>query len=367
MDRLAADSGPRDSGSGAGPAGWRESTQTQLNNHQRNSASGSSATAAASSSNNNNNNQNGYHDGLIPTDGNAAFRNSVNYPEVVPSEFAAAVPQSGRNSPAIVSQEKTYPEVNTAPSIHLEKNYPEVASSAHSHHSHHPHRHSGATHPRPTPSPAPTALSTVHSVHAGAATRTSLQAWSEAGEDRYYQETIPADNKPLQKVKRLWKQPIVWVVAGAVIIIAVLAGILGAIATGKIRTSATTPAAVTTQTTTSSSSQIELQLSGQGIWLSCPSANNVNFTAERTPGAKTFRRQCGINFLGGDGSLGKTNGSQVTSLTDCLEECAAKAECAGAVWLGKAAQGPECWLKEFIGVGTRSDTSGLEAGVLWQQ
>ncbi|KAK4221504.1 hypothetical protein QBC38DRAFT_491916 [Podospora fimiseda] len=375
MDRLAADSGPRDSGSTPGPAGWRQSTQLpSQQNHQRNS---SSATVPGSSSNNNG----GYHDGLILTDG---IRNSVNYPEVVPSEFAAAaaaaaLPQSGRNSPAI-NQEKTYPEVNTqAPSIHLEKNYPEVASSTHNSHSgsHHPHRYSGATattHPRPTPSPAPTTvLSTVHSVHAGAVTRTSLHAWSEAGEDRY-QETIPADGKPLQKVKKLWKKPIVWVVFGAVVIIVVLAGILGAIATGKIKTSGTKYSSQTETAPSTQGSQVTISVSnnpstGAGVVLSCPSANNVNFTAERTgPGnGKIFRRQCGVNFVGGDGTLGKTNGTAgAGSLTECLEECAERDQCAGAVWMGKANGGPECWLKEFVGVGRREDVSGLEAGVLWQ-
>ncbi|KAK4159975.1 hypothetical protein QBC43DRAFT_326196 [Cladorrhinum sp. PSN259] len=381
MDRLAADSGPRDSGSGPGPAGWRESAQLN-NGHQRNSASGSSATAAASAGSQSNNN-NGYHDGLIPND---QIRHSTTYPEVVPSEFAAAaniaLPQSGRNSPAIIgSQEKTYPEVNTTPSIHLEKNYPEVADSTHSRHSsHHPHRHSNLSHPglgRPTPSPAPTtALSTVHSMHghAGAATRTSLAAWSEAGED-IYQEPIPTDGKPFkQKVKRLYKQPIVWVVVGAVIIIAVLAGILGAIATGKIKTAATkssTSEPKTSSSSATSGSNVVLQIStgagGQVIKLSCPTSQNVNYTATATPGGKTFRRQCGINFPEGDGVLGKVNGTEITTLTDCLEQCASKAECAGAVWSGKASGGPECWLKQFIGVGKATNEVGVEAGVLWQQ
>lgn len=234
MDRLAADSGLRDTGSASGRAGWGESAQSAGGGvggqaHQsRNSGSGSSATAAVSSPPASPiQNANGFHDGLIPTD-QGAFRNSVNYPEVVPTEV---VVPSGRNSPAVIA-EKNYPEVNTTPSIHLEKNYPEVASSAHSHISHHPHRHS---HARPTPSPAPTALSNVHTPIqpvAANATRTSLQAWSEADETRY-QEALPPDSKQ----KRLWRRPIILVIAAAVVIIAVLAGILGAIATGKIKTS----------------------------------------------------------------------------------------------------------------------------------
>ena len=228
MDRAAAESGPRDTASASGRSAQLAGGAGGQGNQTQNSGTGSPAPAALSSSPASaDQNTIGFHDGLIPTD-QGAFRTSANYPEVVPSEVA--VP-SGRNSPAVIA-EKNYPEVNTTPSIHLEKNYPEVASSAHSHNSHHPHRHS---HTRPSASPAPTALSNVHTpIQPGIAnaTRTSLHAWSEADETRY-QEALPPDSKS----KPLWRRPIILVIAAAVVIIAVLAGILGAIATGKIKTS----------------------------------------------------------------------------------------------------------------------------------
>lgn len=119
-----------------------------------------------------------YHDGLIPTD--ETFKS---FPEVVPDGEAAS------------KNEKSYPEVAPTPST-----FPTI--------------------PPPPAIHTPVArTSGVHSLR---------QAWSEF--DEPHGPLPPDDSIPL------WKRPIIWVVAIALMIIIVLAGILGGVASGKIGT-----------------------------------------------------------------------------------------------------------------------------------
>lgn len=122
-----------------------------------------------------------YHDGLIPTD-----TTNQTYPEVVPEHYAR------RN-------EKPYPEYVGAPitpgSVSQPRSAPSVAQ-----HSQYPYLAPGIP-------------------------RTSGQAWSDY------------DGRGAPDYRRPWyKRPIVWVVIVAFMIIAALAGILGGVASGSIKT-----------------------------------------------------------------------------------------------------------------------------------
>ncbi|KXX74446.1 hypothetical protein MMYC01_200465 [Madurella mycetomatis] len=240
-----------------------------------------------------------YHDGLIPTD--ETFKS---FPEVVPDGEAAS-----KN----------------------EKSYPEVA---------------------PTPSTLPTIPppATIHTPVARTSDVHSLrQAWSEF--DEPHGSLPPDDRIPL------WKRPIVWVVAIALVIVIVLAGILGGVASGKIGTAfGGTPQPTAAETPNPR----------------CPSSNNRNYTSHANP-AKTFRIKCNANYPGGDGSLGLQGdiSTPVSDLAACLEACATHANCVGAVFRSPSNTGDAeqsgCWLKEFLGVVDKGEASvGVESGVLWQ-
>ncbi|KAK4185790.1 hypothetical protein QBC35DRAFT_453942 [Podospora australis] len=306
-----------------------------------------------------------YHDGLIPTEHQAgSIRQSANYPEVMPS---------GRETP-----EKSYPEVATSPP--LEKNYPEVATTEH-----HLYRgqqrqqqqQNGHPSPVPTPShtPAPTVPTPAPTIPLGqqagyprpSGVHSLGDAWSEAGDD-IERETRNFPYHPPEKrsSRPLWKRKTFWIIWALVGVIIALAAVVGAMASGKIKTDSSSPAAEDPNTPSSLTLSISTALSGQTITLSCPSANNLEYTYTPPSGQeKVFRRKCGVNFSGGDGSLGKVNGdNSIVSLTDCLDRCAKEAKCVGAVWNPRADPNPECWLKEFMGVGSSQD--GLEAGVLTQ-
>ncbi|KAL2018615.1 hypothetical protein VTK56DRAFT_585 [Thermocarpiscus australiensis] len=250
-----------------------------------------------------------YHDGLIPTED--PFKN---LPEVVPSDH---VP---------IKHEKSYPEVAPPPPVIA----PAVLSL-----------------PGPAPAPIhtpPPRNSAAHSLR---------QVWSDF--DGQQDDLPPEDRVPL------WKRPIVWVIAIALAIIIVLAGILAGVATGRINTAfddaSTQPSSTTNPT--------------------CPSANNLNYTTSTTTSPrqqKTFRVRCDANYPGGDGTLGlqpqqqqnATGAPPIDSLAACLDACARHADCVGAVFR-PGPPGNECWLKQFLGViQTGEAARGMESGVLWQ-
>ncbi|GAB1315466.1 hypothetical protein MFIFM68171_05676 [Madurella fahalii] len=240
-----------------------------------------------------------YHDGLIPTD--ETFKS---FPEVVPDGEAAS------------KNEKSYPEVAHTPSL-----LPTI----------------------PPPPAIHTSVARTSGVHS------LRQAWSEF--DDAHGSLPPDDRIPL------WKRPIVWVVAIALMIIIVLAGILGGVASGRIVTALNGNAKPTAAAPANPT---------------CPASNNLNYTSPANP-AKTFRIQCGANYPGGDGSLGLQGNASapISDLAACLEMCAAHANCVGAVFEPSSETGNAersgCWLKEFLGVVDKGETSsGMETGVLWQ-
>jgi len=152
-----------------------------------------------------------------------------------------------------------------------------------------------------------------------------------------------------------------------VIIIAVLAGLLGAVASGGIKTSAT-PSTDLPATTTSESSagptstptpstQIVLSDSGP-VTVECPSADGLNYTAETSGGQKVFMRSCYRNYETTEGSL--IRHKTILSMTDCLDECANSAKCIGVVFNAR----PQCHLKYNIGL--KVVDAGSETALLWQ-
>lgn len=168
-----------------------------------------------------------------------------------------------------------------------------------------------------------------------------------------------------------------------VAIIIALAGVLGAVATGKIKTSGTAERYVAffckscslVLTYVNSDPVVHpddgggftlstaTTASGKTVSLSCPSADGLDYTVTVDNQQKVFRRQCGANYAGGDGVLGLVKGD-VLSLADCLDRCAKEEKCAGAVFIPMANPDPQCWLKEFLGV--KRDGQDMESGVLWQ-
>ena len=168
-----------------------------------------------------------YHDGLIPTPDA-----SHSYPEVVPDDH---IP---------IKHEKSYPEVAPPPPVattpaHQQQQQQQQDQQQQQQHHHHHHQHQH--HPLPGGSPdssSSAAAAAAAAVAAGAQVPTALprpsgvhslqQAWSECdgGEDTQSGEgRVP-----------VWKRPIAWVVAMALVIIVVLAGILGGVASGRIKT-----------------------------------------------------------------------------------------------------------------------------------
>ncbi|KAK0629296.1 hypothetical protein B0T17DRAFT_505873 [Bombardia bombarda] len=215
----------------------------------------------------------------------------------------------------------------------------------------------------------------------------------------------------------IWKRPITWVVIVALVVIAVLAGVLGGVVSGSIKTPANSRASeqnaqsgaqssististatsaptasassgsstatsdgatvsssgsstssTITRAPTSSAPQPTVSVStttvsgGLAVIWECPSANGVNYTTNASGSAKTFRRQCSVNYSGGEGKLGLQSDHVPTirSMTECLDLCATLSTCVGAVFNA----GPQCWLKETIGSSSTED--GTESAILWQ-
>ncbi len=78
-----------------------------------------------------------------------------------------------------------------------------------------------------------------------------------------------------------------------------------------------------------------------------------------------YRLRCDADFPGGDASSGLVTGA-VESIAACLDACAHRSECVGAVFNGKATP-KQCWLKQSIGViKTGGEAQGVVSGVLLQ-
>jgi hypothetical protein len=149
-----------------------------------------------------------YHDGLIPAD-NTTYHS---YPEVVPEDHDAS------------KHEKSYPEVAPAPSSVAPS--PAQLSSTLSPPSNTPHPASHLAHAH-APPPG------LHGHHAPGLPRTSgvhslRQAWSEFDGQQ--------DGLPPLEHRSWWKRPITWAMVIAFLIIIALAGILGGVASGGIKT-----------------------------------------------------------------------------------------------------------------------------------
>ncbi|KAK4677515.1 hypothetical protein QC764_404690 [Podospora pseudoanserina] len=360
------------------------------------------------------------HDGLIHIPNhppNAAERNSTTYPEVIHVPQSQSSILSGRLSPSQQQEnESNLPEVTTEqPPLHLEKTYPEVATHEHQHHR--PPQQSRSpppstvqylqAHQQQSPSPVPTPAPTHTTYTAGQGTiipeprpsgvHSLGDAWSiNSAEDverdpqigyipgagggggggsgpRNGHSRNPSDpDRSFSRArsrsfgkKPLVRRSIFWVLVLLVAIIIALAGVLGAVATGKIKTSGTAESepvvhpddggGFTLSTATTAS--------GKTVSLSCPSADGLDYTVTVDNQQKVFRRQCGANYAGGDGVLGLVKGD-VLSLADCLDRCAKEEKCAGAVFIPMANPDPQCWLKEFLGV--KREGQDMESGVLWQ-
>lgn len=151
-----------------------------------------------------------YHDGLIPADNNTYH----NYPEVVPDDHDTS------------KHEKNYPEVAPAPDSATPSTAqlvsPPPVPPAHHAASFQAHVPSHGTH-----------RAGLHAHHAPGLPRTSgvhslRQAWSEFDDQQ--------DGLPASAHRPWWRRPIAWVVAIALFLIIVLAGILGGVASGGIKT-----------------------------------------------------------------------------------------------------------------------------------
>ncbi|KAK3315774.1 hypothetical protein B0H66DRAFT_604092 [Apodospora peruviana] len=214
----------------------------------------------------------------------------------------------------------------------------------------------------------------------------------------------PTKNEETISARRrsIWKRPATWTVIALFVIVVVLAGILGGIASGSIKTSgnnsnttttttttqpaanssatsagsninstspSTTPTGTSSPTTTTSSSgalnpsvSTKVVQSDLGpVTLECPSAQGLNYTVVATADGQppaVYRRYCDVNFAKGD--MGIVNDQKILSMPECLAACANRTGCVGAVFNPS----PQCWLKSAIGV--KTPDVGSESAVLWQ-
>ncbi|KAL2134091.1 hypothetical protein VTI74DRAFT_1087 [Chaetomium olivicolor] len=311
-----------------------------------------------------------YDDGLIP-----AMRDSYqSYPEVVRDDYDN------------MKNEKSYPEVahtpspppaatpdSLAPAQQLNATSPlttcggglSASGSLHAQYSHQHHHPLTGDILVPLPVLPLSRNSGVHSLQ---------QVWSDADHDL-------REELPREEGTPLWKRPIVWVIAIALGIIMALAGLLGGVASGAIKTAWDSGTGTTSPPPSPSIPNP-----------SCPSANNRNYTSTTTTITattsttmmKTFRIQCGADYPGGDGALGLVNTTTtgigvgitdgtggttaVGSIAGCLDECARVEGCVAAVFRpGSGSVGTQCWLKQWIGVAKAGGTEGAVSGLLWQE
>ncbi|KAH6618293.1 hypothetical protein B0J18DRAFT_275692 [Chaetomium sp. MPI-SDFR-AT-0129] len=183
------------------------------------------------------------------------------------------------------------------------------------------------------------------------------------------------------KGKPMWKRGLFWVVVILAVIVVALAGVLGAVLSGKIRTAAMDGGSSTPTTLPSS-------LVTDPVCTD-PNATNAQehntYTSNATTSSKAFRIQCNADYPGGDGELGlQTNTLDINTMADCLDACARRWDCVGAVFRPKgtmiatessgdsdvgsaATAAAACWLKATVGV-VRTGTlaAGMVSGVLVQ-
>ncbi|KAK0742547.1 hypothetical protein B0T21DRAFT_282566 [Apiosordaria backusii] len=226
----------------------------------------------------------------------------------------------------------------------------------------------------------------------------------------YPQEPAGYEAEQSGKASRpFWKKPVTWVAIVALVIIAILAGLLGAVATGGIKTSGNTTAsqdaAGSTSATTSSfstglsspiSTSIPETSTGTGslptgttttfiptlttptpsapaktvdspsgpVIVECPGVDGLNLdVSSPARGELRFRRLCNVNYAHGDTNpgFGLVKGKRIASLTDCIKACAEKEGCVGVVFNDI----PQCWLKHSLETRTRED--GTDAAIVVQR
>ena len=125
-------------------------------------------------------------------------------------------------------------------------------------------------------------------------------------------------------------------------------------------TSSSTSIATSTSTSavTSPSQSVTIVQTPSGpVKVECPGADGLNFTAPGT--SKVFRRQCDVNFAGGDGLLGLQSGTFL-SMADCIDACARQPDCVAADFNYQ----PQCWLKQILT--EKSYGAGQEFAILWK-
>ncbi|KAK4172125.1 hypothetical protein QBC36DRAFT_80284 [Triangularia setosa] len=214
---------------------------------------------------------------------------------------------------------------------------------------------------------------------------------------------------PEKTDQSFWRKPVTWVAIVALVIIAVLAGLLGAVATGSIKTSgnnsvpqdatvstsaatssssttlssptppatsetvsrtdspptATTTTLTPTMTTPTPSAPARTVDSPSGpVTIECPGVDGLNLdVSSPSRGELTFRQLCNANYAFGDTNpgFGLVKDKRIASLTDCIKACADKDGCVGAAFN----DGPQCWLKHTLGTRTREE--GTEAAILVQR
>ncbi|RYP06717.1 hypothetical protein DL765_009385 [Monosporascus sp. GIB2] len=96
-----------------------------------------------------------------------------------------------------------------------------------------------------------------------------------------------------------------------------------------------------------------------GVTVECPWADGTDYSSPSHP-AKTFRKQCGVNYMFYD-----LRNQTVNSFEECLDLCAAETGCVLANWQYWGPQGTDqnyCWLKSDKG--EKRVGGGTESGVL---
>lgn len=175
-----------------------------------------------------------YHDGLIPAtpdtyhtypevvpDDHDQIKHEKSYPELVSPKPEPQQPQQQQAQQAQQAQQEQQRQQQQQPSAIVP---PPTAHGA-QHHHHHQNQLPNLAGPpliQPLPLPRP---SGVHSLR---------QAWSTVDESERYDALPPLDDDGHRPP--LWRRPIFWVVVVALAVIAALAGILGGVASGRIKT-----------------------------------------------------------------------------------------------------------------------------------
>jgi hypothetical protein len=153
-----------------------------------------------------------YHDGLIPT----TTDTYQSYPEVVPDDHDQ------------VKHEKSYPELAPPPPPEPGPSPPPPTSTDTSPTAPSAHQQSLPGGPSTSPLAAPPLINAAFPLPRTSGVHSLRQAWSEVGEP---EEVASLEDRP-----PLWKRSVFWVAVIALVIIVVLAGVLGAVASGRIRT-----------------------------------------------------------------------------------------------------------------------------------